>query len=215
MPAIDDFIAHPRTFLRANILIVFGPDGGTGGVKTASFKKATSTTGRNMLAGGAPMDVYILRVDDTSGTTCQVEWCPYKKDTFQGTTLPGTGGGPKVMFTYGMDGCTFVTGSVTADKSVSVFHVNYASAGGVSIEQQRKLQRNIGRSQVTDAKMIDPDDYYEPSKARVPIPGNAKISTVTFGRRSSDSGWKFYTHQYYTVQGDAMTKHFMGTQRLV
>ncbi|WP_137124458.1 hypothetical protein [Roseomonas sp. HF4] len=223
MPAIDDFIAHPRTFMRANVVMVMGTTGGTGGIKNFSFTKATQTTARNMRNGGQAMDVYILKLGDNAGQQLNAWWCPYSSNDRLGTTLPGAGG-PNMMFTYAMDGCTFVTGSVQGDKTVSVFHVNFSNAAGAlgsgasdeaKAEQQRKLQRNVGRSLVTNAAMIDPDDYYEPTRAAVPIPHGAKISTVTFGRRSTQNGWKFYTHQWYTVAGARQTLCFIGTQRAV
>jgi hypothetical protein len=223
MTAVQDLMNHPRTFLRNNILMVLGPTGGTGGKKPARLR-LTATTGYNALTGGiTQMPVYSLSVGRTDGPgdACEVYWCPYDKNAFLGTTLPGVGGQgePNVMFTYGMDGCTFVAGSVTADKTVSVHHVNYASLGASDgIDQQRKLQRNVGKSQVTNAQTIDPDDYYEKASfENIVFPPKAKISTITFGRRSSNDGWKFYTHQYYTVlNGDlSAPKHYIGTTRYI
>lgn len=224
MAAVDDFVAHPRTFMRANIVMVIAGDGATvGGNKNFSFTKSGQMAAFNMLDNGKAMDVYTLKLGDGTGTQVSAWWCPFSMNDTLGITLPGAGG-PDTMFTYAMDGCTFVAGSVTAGKDVTVHHVNMGRSAGAlgpgakaeeRAEQQRKLQRNIAKSLVTNAKLVDPDDYYEPSKAPVVVPDGAKISTVTFGRRSSGDGWKFYTHQWYTVSGDRMNLKYIGTKRVI
>lgn len=224
MPTAADLIAHPRTFMRSSILMVLGGAGNdVGGQRNFTFRRAVGTVGVNMLACNAPMEVYSLSLEGDAGDPVSAWWCPFMGNDWLGTTLPGQGG-PNMMFTYAMDGCTFAAGSVNAQQDVLVHHVNCAnaasSAGSMSTEQQRteqqrKLQRNIARSLVTNAALVDPDDYYDPANAAVPIPQGAKISTVTFGRRSSQDGWKFYTHQWYTVPGDRTTLRFIGTQRVI
>jgi hypothetical protein len=172
---------------------------------------------------GAAMEVYVLKLEQAGSESVQAHWCPYSSNDFLGTTLPGAGG-PNMMFTYAMDGCTLVAGSVGHDNSVVVHHVNMSNSAGAlgsgatdgqRAEQQRRMQRNIARSLVNNPSLVDPDDYYDPANAPVPIPHGAKISTVTFGRRSSSGAWKFYTHQWYTVAGDRMTLRFIGTQRVI
>ncbi len=223
MATAAELVAHPRTFMRNHILMVQGSTGGTGGVKTFSFGPARGLLGSNMRANGAAMEVYVLKLDVAGVETVQAQWCPYSSNAFLGTTLPGAGG-PNLMFTYAMDGCTLVAGSVGQDNSVVVHHVNMSNSAGAlgsgatddqRAEQQRRMQRNIARSLVGNPSLVDPDDYYNPAKAPVPIPHGAKISTVTFGRRSSSGAWKFYTHQWYTVAGDRMNLRFIGTQRVI
>lgn len=222
MPAVDDFRNHPRTFMRANVVMVLGETGGAGGIKSFSFNKSTGLFAQDMLHGGNAMDVYVLRLGDNTGDQVSAYWCPYSANDYLGTTLPGTGG-PDLMFTYAMDGCTFAAGSRTLGKDVVVHHVNMSNAAGAlkggtdteKAEQQRRLQRNVAKSMVTNAVLVDPDEYYEPSRAPIAIPPGAKISTVTFGRRSAREGWKFYTHQWYTVAGDRMNLKFFGTQRVI
>lgn len=219
MPDNADLMAHPRTFLRTNILIVTAAGGGVGGVKNFTLARSNSYTGKNMLVNGNPaMDVFSLRMDGGGGAgAVQAQWCPYTDSAYLGTTLPGAGG-PDLMFTFAMDGCTFVAGSVTPTNDVSVHHVNMkgeTGLGPLAQEQQFRLQRNVARSLVTGAQLIDPDDYYDPNTRAAPIPENAKISTVTFGRRSSNGSWKFYTHQYYSVPGNRMELCFIGSQRAI
>ena len=223
MATARDLIAHPRTFMRNRILMVQGTTGGTGGLKRFGFDRAVGLTGRNMRNGGAAMEVYVLKLEGPGSEDVNAFWCPYSSNDFLGTTLPGAGGS-NMMFTYAMDGCTFVAGSVGGDNSVVVHHVNMSNSAGAlgreatdgqRSEQQRRLQRNVARSLVENPSLVDPDDYYEPTRAPVPVPQGAKISTVTFGRRSSSGAWKFYTHQWYTVPGDRMVLRFMGTQRVI
>lgn len=223
MATANELIAHPRTFMRNHILMVQGGTGGTGGLKTFGFSRANSLAGANMRNHGAAMEVYVLKLGQAAAENVQAFWCPYSANDFLGTTLPGAGGS-NLMFTYAMDGCTLVAGSVGHDNSVVVHHVNMSNAAGAlgpgasdqqKAEQQRRLQRNIARSLVANPSLVDPDDYYDPARAAVPIPLGAKISTVTFGRRSSSGAWKFYTHQWYTVVGDRTTLRFIGTQRVI
>jgi len=220
MADVDDLIRHPRTFLRNNILFVTGPTGGTGGVMRALLRKATEYTGVNAVTG-TRMDVFSLAIPGQMGDPLDVWWCPFEANNQLGTVLPGTGG-PNVMFTYMMDGCTFATGSVTGNKSVSVHHINAAERGAAlghdapfRIRAQRDIQRHAAINIVANPRWIDPDDYYEPTRFVPPVPNEAKISTVTFGRRSSQDGWKFYTHQHYTVRGHAFEKHFLGSKRVI
>ncbi|MBR0656013.1 hypothetical protein [Plastoroseomonas arctica] len=225
MPDVDDFIAHPRTFMRNNVVMVVGPgQGGPGGVRRFSFTAAGGgTVARNMLNGGAHMPVFFLVTPSkNTGSPVDAYWCPYEPNNSLGTVLPGAGG-PDFMFTYAMDGCTFVAGSVQVDHSVSVHHVNMGRSANLGPEStapqrdenQRKMQRNIAKSLVTNPSLVEPDDYYDPNNANVVIPLGAKISTVTFGRRSTSGAWKFYTHQWYTVSGDRTTLNFIGTQRVI
>jgi hypothetical protein len=221
--AVENFIAHPRTFLRENVLIVICQPGGTDGIKNCRLQPSGGSTGRNMLKNGAPMPVFSLLVDVRDNPNCQVWWCPYEDNNRRGTVLPGQGG-PNAMFTYGMDGCTLVAGSVASDQTVRVHHINMRNAAkalpglefaDIRFDQQRRIQRGIANAIVANPKILDPEDYYDPSKAAVPIPPNAKIATVTFGRRGSREGWKFYTHQYYPQPGDGTTKCFIGMRRVI
>lgn len=218
MPAAQDLMDHPRTFLRANVLMVIGASGGVGGLEDFEIAPSAHNTARNMLVDGNPaMPVYTLRPYAGNGDLVRAYWCPFLPGNYLGTTLPGVGG-PNIMFTFAMDGCTFVAGSRTDDHSVQVHHVNMAGSSGLGAEaseQQYRLQRYVARSMVTGGQLVDPDDYYNPATRRVPIPLGAKISTVTFGRRSSRDGWKFYTHQWYTVAGARMQLCFIGTQRVI
>lgn len=189
MPPADDFMAHPRTFMRANIVMMSGTNANVPkGTHDFTLAPGTGLTARNMLLPGQPeMPVYVLK--------------------------PHTG--------EGLRGCTFAVGSRTADRGVAVFHINMSNSngsggGGASgLAQQRKLQRNIGKSLAKNGALIEPDDYMDPQKAQVVIPPGAKIATVTFGRRSQREGWKFYTHQWYTVEGDRFRLNFIGTQRAI
>ena len=225
MPAADELIAHPRTFLRANVMMVSSTTANltAGGEQSFSLELAGGNTARNMLLPNTPaMPVYVLKPYTGAGTEVKAWWCPFAMNDWKGTTLPGVGGS-NMMFTYLMDGCTFAAGSRTGNGSVTVHHINTSNAGvsaaafgeDVAREQQRKLQRNIAKSLVTGAETIDPDDYYDPAKALVPIPPGAKIATVSFGRRGSGGVWKFYTHQWYTVPGARQSLCFIGTQRVI
>jgi hypothetical protein len=196
--------------------------GGTGGEKTFKFSPVHSVIAKNMLVNGNPtMPVFSLSLlSGKEGDDVNAFWCPYSSSDALGTTLPGNGG-PNIMFTYAMDGCTFVAGSVTSGNDVSVHHVNMTPQTrqnldpSVAGQQQRMIQRNVAKGLVTNAKLIDPDDYYNPMTRKAVVPNNAKISTVTFGRRSSSGAWKFYTHQYYTVPGDRMTLRYIGCERFI
>ena len=222
MSDLGDFIAHPRTFLRNNVLVVSAGTGGTGGVKTFQFARVNTLTARNMLQGGEPaMPVFSLSLGlSKPGENVDAYWCPYSASAALGTTLPGRGG-PNMMFTYAMDGCTFVAGSRTPTNDITVHHVNMTPKTkqnldlSVAGQQQRKIQRNVAKGLVTNGELIDPDDYYDPTTRQVPVPNNAKISTVTFGRRSSGGAWKFYIHQYYTVPGERTLLRFIGCERCI
>jgi hypothetical protein len=223
MGDLNDFVSHPRTFLRNNILIVKGPEGGTGGSKIFKFGPSSSMAGKDMLVNGTPaMRVFVLSLGMAiPGDDVQAYWCPYADSSALGTTLPGVGG-PNMMFTFAMDGCTFVAGSKTPSNDITVHHVNmklkhaYSLDPSVASQQQRKIQKHVAKGLVgDDAMLIDPDDYYDPTTRQVVIPTNAKISTVTFGRRSSSGAWKFYTHQWYTVPGDRFTLCYIGCERYI
>jgi hypothetical protein len=221
MAAVDDLKDHPRTFLRDNILVVIGPSDNIGGVRPARLSRS-NTQGYNALMNNAAMPVYTLNVQPGAhnvGDNLDVYWCPYQGDAHNGTTLPGPGGGnnnPNVMFTYGMDGCTFAWGSTTPDKTVQVRHAN-CPGGEDGARQQRLMQKQVCRVLLNNARLIDPDDYYDQANfPNIDFPPQLKISTVTFGRRSSNDGWNFYTHQYYTQLGTGnpnSPKYFMGMTR--
>ena len=217
MPDVNDFIAHPRTFMRANVVNVVGPTGGLGGNMNFELLRSDGTTAVNMLLPHHPaMPVWVLQPHTDAAVTVPIWWCPYEQSGYLGATLPGAGG-PNMMFTFAMDGCTFVAGSRTPNNDVRVHHVNMAGntgLGPLAKEQQFRLQRNVAQSLVTNPQLVDPDDYYNPATRRVAIPDGAKISTVTFGRRAT-GGWVFYTHQWYTVQGFRTTRCFIGTQRVL
>ncbi len=222
MTDVQDFIAHPRTFLRNNVLMVTAGTGGVGGEKTFKFSRVNSIVAKNMLVNGnPPMPVFSLSLlAGKQGDDVKAFWCPYSSSDALGTTLPGKGG-PNVMFTYAMDGCTFVAGSKTSSNDVKVHHVNMTPLAQQNLEpsvagqQQRRIQRNVAKGLVTNAQLIDPDDYYDPTTRKANVPANAKISTVTFGRRSSGGAWKFYTHQYYSVPGDRTTLCYIGCERFI
>lgn len=225
MATAAELIANPKRFMRDHLLMVSGPVGGIGGPRNFTFRQKTDHLGVNLLKDGAPMEVYAL-TDSGSGAPGEpvtAWWCPYSADAALGATLSGTDG-PAMMFTFGMDGCTFAVGSPTPDKDVLVYHVNASSAShalpsGATYEQkaemQRWVQREVARDLVPDGELIDPDDYYVPGNAIVSVPDGAKISTVTFGQRSARSGWKFYTHQYFRVRGAPNTLNFMGTKHVI
>jgi hypothetical protein len=222
MADVDDFVAHPRTFLRHNVLIVSAETGGVGGVKTFKFTQVNSMTAKNMLvSGNPPMRVFSLSLlQGKPGVDVRAYWCPYAGSSALGTTLPGVGG-PDMMFTYAMDGCTFVAGSRTTMHDVSVYHVNMTAQTNqkldpsVAGQQQRKIQKNVAKGLVTNPQMIDPDDYYDPASRNAPVPPDAKLATVTFGRRASGGEWKFYIHQYYTVPGNRTTLCYIGCERCI
>jgi hypothetical protein len=135
--------------------MVLGELGTVGGHRTFYFRKADGHTGYNMLNNAEEMDVYSLAHTNMGvGDAVDVWWCPYEPDNHHGVTLPGVGG-PNVMFTYAMDGCTLVAGSRTADQAVMVHHINLGSAARLMgaaftaqerAEQQRKIQRGIARA---------------------------------------------------------------------
>jgi hypothetical protein len=221
--ALNQFLLKPQKFMRANIVMVIANVGSVGGEKTFYFRKSAKV-GQNMVNDLERMDVYSLNETNLGGDTKPVNiwWCPYEPNSFHGVTLPGAGG-PNIMFTYAMDGCTLAVGSQTPEKAVRVHHINWAKATEnmrdaskqERAEQQYTVQRRIARNLMQNPSLVDPEDYYDPAKAIAPVPDGAKISTVTFGRRSSTSGWKFYTHQWYTVQGFREDLKFLGTKIVI
>jgi len=221
MAYIDDFIAHPRTFMRNNIVIVNSTcNDYLSGKRDFTLKKIESMNG--VSPEGTNMDVYSLRPHEGVGTIVEAFWCQYKKNAHLGVSLPGDSTA-KLMFTFAMDGCTLATGSRTDGGGCMAHHVNCAEAGAAAkawgedaaAEQQRKLQRNIASSIVSNGSNVDPDDYMDPEKLPVPIPAGAKISTNTFGRLAQGNVWKFYTHQWYTVQGSRTNLRFIGSHRVI
>jgi hypothetical protein len=225
MATAADLIANPTRFMRAHLLMVTSAAGALGGQRNFTFRQTNAYRGVNLLGDGAPMEVYSLvpSGNGAPGEPVTAWWCPYSAGQALGAVLPGAGG-PSMMFTPVMDGCTFAAGSVNPNGDVLVYHVN---ATGVTSglgrdatdeqkgELQRWVQREVARDLVPNGKIIDPDDYYVPDKAIVAVPQGAKITTVTFGRRSANSGWRFYTHQWFTVEGRRDTLNFMGTKLVI
>ncbi len=219
MADIDDFIAHPRTFMRDNIVMVNSNcNGFESGERQFTLKKSNGLNGS--APNGQAMDVFSIWPHEGAGPRITAFWCKYAKNGHLGVPLPGRSR-TKLMFTYAMDGCTLGVGSRGADGSCMAHHINCAQGGAsakawgedAAAEQQRKLQRLIGSSLLTNASFVDPDDYMDASSKPVAIPGGAKISTNTFGRLASGGVWKFYTHQWYTVAGSRMLLRFIGSHR--
>ncbi len=133
----------------------------------------------------------------------QVQWCGYAQDQILYSVLPGAGG-PDIMLTPTMDGCSFGIGHSAGDGSTIVTHANKASAQtavNTTAEMQGAQQKAIKAFYKTQQEglkyVLKPDDYRWAMD-------NGQLRTVgmasTYGVRNN-AHWRFYEHAYTDNMG--------------
>lgn len=140
-------------------------------------------------------------------------WCGYQQDSIRYSILSGTGG-PDIMLTPTMDGCTFGIGHSAPDGTCLVSHANNASSQvslnkmGTMPKDQRTAIKNLFAPTGHKLKyMLQPDDY------RWGMDGGHKrmvVAASTYGLRAH-AHWKFYRHRYIPEMGNYK---FLDTKRV-
>ncbi|HEX7760175.1 MAG TPA: hypothetical protein VF459_11780 [Caulobacteraceae bacterium] len=196
MPAENDFRNDPLGFMQNNVVYVTIPNDTTGLVDlTIELRNPAA-----VVSNKPGYNVFRLRLaKNTDQAPLRAYVCPYQQDTIQGIML---GNQAQWCFTPTMDGCTFGIGSQGpgTNGTVLVSHVNTNRSGQAVGEaagldghrqQQRKMQRNLVRSQVgMDAVLIEPDTYMtEGGEAN-------KLKSTTFGSHAANGPWTFHTQRY-------------------
>lgn len=202
MPAIADFVANPRQFLRHNILrSLWAGSAVTNPVRSVKFdlKPFQGTD----LATGNQIPVYdVVPLSMTAAiaawttpgalntTYLPVYFCPYGDDEMHSIVVDQAA---DFMFTTNMDGCSFGVGSATPTGARRVAHVNLRSQAHAHAAQRGTL--HLGA--LTDA-IVDPERYMKSS--HVPTANYGEIKATTIGVRNTGNGqWRFYYQQFRMV----------------
>ena len=201
---VASFTAHPRTFMRTNIIVVGGitAEQVTGQIFTTPqeiYMLGQSPKLRLGLVelngeqidnkpGGKVYGLYVCSSPSQKGF--EAFFCPYKQDKAFFVQLSSSA---RFMFTATMDGCTFGVGSQSGGGSANVGHVNF---GKVALDwgPEQGPGRQIGAQlNVVDDRLganslkIQPPDYRGPQ---------GDTCSTTVGRLGSDGMWHFYTLRY-------------------
>ncbi len=201
---VDSFTAHPRTFMRTNIILVGGitAEQATGMIFTTpqeiymlgqspKLRLGLVELGGDQIdnkPGGKVYGLYACSSPDQKGF--EAFFCPYKQDKAFFVQLSSTA---RFMFTATMDGCTFGVGSQSGGGNANVGHVNF---GKVALdwgpeqgpERQIKTQLNVVNDRLgSTSKKIQPEDYRG---------AQGDTYSTTVGRLASDGMWHFYTLRY-------------------
>jgi len=185
-------MANPEDLLFSNAVdfmqnnVVIPPEGGnyfsTAGKKFVSLLKSAKTARhkeRTEIAGTeVRVPIYSLVPTGRGGTgMVEVYWCPYKDNTLCNTTV---GNAANLMFTAGMNGCTFGIGSATPDGTRRVAHINLKTQ-----QNMREKQRFMMGQLKYDDGLVDPDIYM--------LEGNDPVIVTVVGvRNPKTSQWAFY-----------------------
>lgn len=201
MAAVDRFLADPVEFMGNNI--VSTPEGGdvnkTGGKKFFTLERLAST-GTSEDRPGAAIPTFMARPGSGPEGIMEIYWCPYQDDTIQSTTV---GNEANILFTAPMNGCSFGVGSVAADGSRRVAHINMKSQ-----QNAWNKQDNILKGSKLGDKIISPHMYMGADKDPVHV--------ITFGVRnpkakSMEDRWSFYYQlTKMSVAGGALSKNLIG-----
>jgi hypothetical protein len=168
--------------------------------------------------GNAPVACQVVAAKGRYGVTNHIEdlmvfWCGYAQDSLHYSILSGQGG-PDVMLTPTMDGCTFGIGHSARDGSCLVTHANNAAqqAGPNDMGTMPQAQRQATKSmfKLAGKKLkysLQPDDYRWADEGQ----GMRTIaSSSTFGVRAN-AHWRFYRHRYLVGMG---TYIYLDTRRI-
>jgi hypothetical protein len=180
---------------------------------------ATGWTCTNVGGGAVACQVVAARGQyGAAGTPDHIEdlmvyWCGYAQDSIQFSVLPGVGG-PGVMLTPTMDGCTFGIGHSARDGTCMVTHANNATqqAGpndmGTMPQAQRQATKGLFKQARIKVKyLMQPDDYRWADEGHGP---RMIASSSTYGIRAA-AHWRFYRHRYLMGMGDYV---YLNTQRV-
>jgi hypothetical protein len=202
---IEDFVAHPTTFLNNNLitadltlplqperseekgnvwLFLFEPRPPAMKLQTGAaipcyrLKPVTEPADRKWVKRNGARDVDYLAA----------YWCNYGQDEQFRIMVAGAA---NFMFTTTMDGCTFGIGSATATGARLVSHINMSWEGAQAHTAQRGVLRHQGMAQ----HIVDPDRYMRTQHVPQALPGQIKATTV--GVRDAAGHWTFRYQQYY------------------
>lgn len=106
-------------------------------------------------------------------------WCPYEDSKFLTCNISS---GANFIFTATMNGCTFATGSVASDGSLTVMHGN---AKGQT--NTRRKQNAIMYGAGFDRNTVNPAVYMNLVHG-----ANSEAHVTTFGVRDAANTWRFY-----------------------
>jgi hypothetical protein len=204
--AIADFVAHPRTFLRNNIVRARFqmPDNAT---HVRPFKLTRKPGLGTRLADGAQIPIYEiepvigqeLTIFQRNGTSrdrdyLNAYWCPYDPGQMHAIVVADAA---NFMFTTNMDGCSFGVGHAAPDGSRRVAHTNMWGVVPNSRGAQNMMLQVAGYDRI----IINPNEYMQ--TPLVPTALNGEIKITTFGVRNPASGhWSFWYQQYRLLNGD-------------
>ena len=137
-------------------------------------------------------------IEDTT-----VFWCGYEQEAVHFSTLSGTGG-PAVMLTPTMDGCSFGIGHSAPDGTCIVSHANRASQQASLTTRRQKpraqkqmIQDVFDQTNVKLKYVLAPGDY---RWARDGGRRRTVVAASTFGLRQN-AHWRFYHHDYLQNMG--------------
>jgi hypothetical protein len=217
MPANDDFMRNPRTFMNANVVLQMVPNEPQPEEYTDLLYKVITVV---VCEGKATIDnlpdgkVCWMRLARAEEAGLRVYWCPYVQN---GTKEAMLANEALYVFTPTMNGCTFGVGSYVGNGIRRVAHVNAGRVGAdaeatrgeagarllQSTEQARIARDKLGLT----ASLINPGDY-QPDEV-----GGMGMQSTTFGQHDSGGDWSFYTLKYRKI-GSTVYHHGGVTQRL-
>lgn len=197
MTAVGRFLQDPLGFMQKNILVIGwdGPAYDTFGgtvydmtfvqkpIATASAKKLGEQLGLYFVV---PQQMVAAMPGVTpDGRTFKSYFCPYQQNNILGTTISN---GSDFMFTATMDGCSLGIGMSGLNGERLIYHSN---RGGRADEQRTELGLVLGASM---------QKAFEPQSYRFEY-GQGVLKSTTFGMRSKNNNWSFYSQIYFEDAG--------------
>jgi hypothetical protein len=202
---IEDFVAHPRTFLQNNVLrVLFQLAPTPGHIRQFKFEAKPYTATRLsdntqvpcyslMPVLGQERTILLRNAPSANRDFLDAYWCPYDDDAMHSIVVDGAA---NFMFTSNMDGCSFGVGSQTPTGARRVAHVNLRSQGPSSHAAQRGTLTVGG----LDRHMVDPDAYMSSPLQPTAIYGEIKATTIGIRNRATGH-WSFYYQHYRLIGG--------------
>jgi hypothetical protein len=225
---LNDLMADPKSFLRHYVLIIIGGKAATSGV-------ASGVATFSCDAAGQTMPGFTTGISGLRGLTKNREKIRFMKvampprdprdaDEFNAwyiamavmgsgakTThfpVPGTGG-PDLLLTSQLSGCTFGVGSITADGSRLISHIQPLS-GGLDATTRAKLH-----DETVDRMTDGVDAVFEregrPGARRYGDPHN-RASVVGIRRGAA---WEFWAQEYQDNSDTQNAPELYGVKRIL
>ena len=192
---IAELFTAPRDFLKMNLLVMWGQSFPTvAGVYNFTFKNQTklddwtcSRKSKHWWKYDYKIHVWEVRWDET-GNGSAAYYLPYKANGVQKGTLPA--GGPSLMLTAGMTGCTFGVARFKGGQ-IDVCHANYQK--GDHLDHQRISQETAFYN-----KRFSDRDYRQQIKgsAVTDVLHQSRLAATIIGTNHPRQGWKIYAQHW-------------------